>query len=828
MHVHVHRLILVLLLLATPVLAQGPQSIYFPGAQTQGTSGATATFQNFHAGPGQVTITGGAANGTDQMSNLSVNGVANVKAFGAYGDVNVDFDQNCSLPANSNTLTCADGSFKSGDVGKVIFVPDFTSSTITGSANNGSGAIRLTVNSTAKLNTANPLVVIGIQQGTVEANGRWAFSVIDGTHLDLLGSTYTHTWNTVGSADTPWVGNTYAPTLDTTIISYISPTQVTIAASRTDAVTSQNALWGHDDTTAIQNAYNSPSFQTLYFPDGNYLDRGANWTCTNNVQNGCKAKIYGESPWGNAAIFFVNVTDPGAVAGATKVGLQHFGYIDEVSRLRFVGGFQGAPDTAPFVTFLSARSTYGGGGGFAFNIDHLFDEDTFENWGMGGMSVMLYGAEQSHFQGFIGSDGYSSNGILDISACNSFGVVAPYAPIVSVYQMAGSISGSTLTVTTPPPGGILNPWGSVPTNPSTQPLSIVIYPAGGFVSGLVNSGINFGTVITGQLTGTAGGAGTYSLNKSATFASGTLYAQFSTSMTFVAIDGKKSVLAGWNAGDQQGHGYGGMIVLDEACNQFSYYAMDFNKIYTNQGNSTFLADTYTGTNTQAQLRSIRVRGFYAEPQTTNDRATSIQAYTANSVMEGQFYGNWGFVSGNTQWNFGLGFVNSTADIDTTGNAAGTASTLYAQTCRGSFLNLGMQQRGVTGCTDWAYNNGYNYPFGANNGGEFQPQTLAIGHMGTNPSYGPPYAPTISGGTLSAGSTDTFGEVTNTTGTVTLTFAQPFNNNVACVLTDDGQFLLWITQSKSASSVQFQCQTPAGAACPNGQFVQYHCAAVGRP
>lgn len=74
--------------------------------------------------------------------------------------------------------------------------------TITGAANNGSGKIRLAVSSTASLTTGQVIQVSGVT-GTTEANNQpndgtkpsgWTITVIDGTHIDLQGSTFTHAY----------------------------------------------------------------------------------------------------------------------------------------------------------------------------------------------------------------------------------------------------------------------------------------------------------------------------------------------------------------------------------------------------------------------------------------------------------------------------------------------------------------------------------------------------------------------------------------------------------------------------------------------------------
>ncbi|HEY7246267.1 MAG TPA: hypothetical protein VH678_20530 [Xanthobacteraceae bacterium] len=86
---------------------------------------------------------------------------------------------------------------------------------ISGAANNGSNAIRLTLGSevaswtygladaahsagqagTTNLSNSsqNTIEVYGVM-GTVEANGNWHFTVVDGTHIDLVGSTFTNAY----------------------------------------------------------------------------------------------------------------------------------------------------------------------------------------------------------------------------------------------------------------------------------------------------------------------------------------------------------------------------------------------------------------------------------------------------------------------------------------------------------------------------------------------------------------------------------------------------------------------------------------------------------
>lgn len=73
--------------------------------------------------------------------------------------------------------------------------------TITGAADNGSGAIRLTLSalSNADFNIAGQnFIVVYDVEGTTEANGTWQFTVVDATHIDLVGSTFANAYTQGG------------------------------------------------------------------------------------------------------------------------------------------------------------------------------------------------------------------------------------------------------------------------------------------------------------------------------------------------------------------------------------------------------------------------------------------------------------------------------------------------------------------------------------------------------------------------------------------------------------------------------------------------------
>jgi hypothetical protein len=67
---------------------------------------------------------------------------------------------------------------------------------VSGAVNNGSGLIRLTVNTTGW--TTGDIKTIASVGGTTEANGTWTITVINGTTIDLQGSTFANAYTSGG------------------------------------------------------------------------------------------------------------------------------------------------------------------------------------------------------------------------------------------------------------------------------------------------------------------------------------------------------------------------------------------------------------------------------------------------------------------------------------------------------------------------------------------------------------------------------------------------------------------------------------------------------
>lgn len=73
--------------------------------------------------------------------------------------------------------------------------------TVTGAADNGVTLVRLTLSSTRGLWSGSTMVVSGVV-GATEANGTWVITVIDATHVDLVGSTYSSAYVSGGTTTT--------------------------------------------------------------------------------------------------------------------------------------------------------------------------------------------------------------------------------------------------------------------------------------------------------------------------------------------------------------------------------------------------------------------------------------------------------------------------------------------------------------------------------------------------------------------------------------------------------------------------------------------------
>jgi|GEM_PF-944537 len=100
----------------------------------------------------------------------------------------VDFEDGPYLPTNTSQATLA----KSATSGAGITISSSTSKTVTGAANNGSGAIRIT-SSAHGWKTGDRVDIAGVT-GTTEANGTWTVIRVNANTFDLAGSTFANAY----------------------------------------------------------------------------------------------------------------------------------------------------------------------------------------------------------------------------------------------------------------------------------------------------------------------------------------------------------------------------------------------------------------------------------------------------------------------------------------------------------------------------------------------------------------------------------------------------------------------------------------------------------
>lgn len=124
----------------------------------------------------------------------------NVKDYGAAGDGSTDDTtaiQDCFDAAYGSSGSPHGTSYNSNKA--VCFPPGnykvsaLATISVTGSANDGTGKVKLTVSSTTGWTTNDVKVVSGVT-GTTEANGRWKITVSDATHIVLQGSTFSNAY----------------------------------------------------------------------------------------------------------------------------------------------------------------------------------------------------------------------------------------------------------------------------------------------------------------------------------------------------------------------------------------------------------------------------------------------------------------------------------------------------------------------------------------------------------------------------------------------------------------------------------------------------------
>lgn len=141
---------------------------------------------------------------------------------------------------------------------------------VTGAASSA-GAIELTVGSTAGLTSGEQIAVTGVN-GTTEANGTWTINVVDGTHITLVGSTFTNAYVSGGSVVSS------LPSYDTQAPGYGTP--VGAADAQQTAVIAQN-----EPAISYGVSSNDPSIQSLVYALQNAQAATVSGTSTTDQQS---------------------------------------------------------------------------------------------------------------------------------------------------------------------------------------------------------------------------------------------------------------------------------------------------------------------------------------------------------------------------------------------------------------------------------------------------------------------------------------------------------------------------------------------------------------
>jgi hypothetical protein len=127
---------------------------------------------------------------------------------------------------------------------------------VSNAANNGSGAIRLTISGTSTLATGQEVNVANVS-GTTEANGSWIITVVDGFNIDLQGSTFTNAYQSGTGTVSAQPGIAPLPS------DYLAWRRVTCTAAGTSSNTGNNS-----GTSLIRSelGYVHPSYLQSAYP----------------------------------------------------------------------------------------------------------------------------------------------------------------------------------------------------------------------------------------------------------------------------------------------------------------------------------------------------------------------------------------------------------------------------------------------------------------------------------------------------------------------------------------------------------------------------------
>lgn len=178
---------------------------------------------------------------------------------------------------------------------------------VTNAASNGSGLIRLTITSTSTLATGNEVSVAQVG-GTSEANGSWIITVIDGTNIDLQGSTFLNAYTSGGTVQLPqgtcqlpsdylaWRRVTWTGSPNSNL-EYVHPATLSVEFPTFLPVVeiSMPRVFTIEGTTFKVQPVDSTPLEFDYFAKTTALSSSLNWLFTNRVDcywNGVLEQVY--------------------------------------------------------------------------------------------------------------------------------------------------------------------------------------------------------------------------------------------------------------------------------------------------------------------------------------------------------------------------------------------------------------------------------------------------------------------------------------------------------------------------------------------------------
>lgn len=127
---------------------------------------------------------------TNRTSALQWTAGGGINSYGGLHDITITTSDSTFSKTGVRLTDCSVFNMTNVRVSNFFGGPKMT---ILGAANNGSGEIRLQVDSTSAMDLINSSVVnVSGVQGTTESNFSWKALRIDGNHLDLKGSTFTN------------------------------------------------------------------------------------------------------------------------------------------------------------------------------------------------------------------------------------------------------------------------------------------------------------------------------------------------------------------------------------------------------------------------------------------------------------------------------------------------------------------------------------------------------------------------------------------------------------------------------------------------------------